>query len=341
MLTTSFHARGISMGSDSVTRFTFEDLQALQKLDSVKFVVPYVSGRAQIVYKNRNWNTTITGATKDYQSVRNAIPDSGRFFTDMETNTRAKVAVLGKTVADELFNGNNPLGAQIRINRINFTVIGVLPEKGTSGFRNQDDQIVIPVTTAMYRLLGKDYISNFDIQTVDSDSLELVQQEIIPIIAKLHRLDDQQTESVEVRNMADLQKATSDIVNTFAILLGSIAAVSLLVGGIGIMNIMLVLVMERTHEIGLRKALGAENRDILLQFLVESVLICTLGGLLGILLGYLVSTSISVFMGWYTIVSTGAIIMAFSFSILIGLVFGIWPAMRAARLMPIEALRWE
>jgi macrolide transport system ATP-binding/permease protein len=265
----------------------------------------------------------------------------GRFFNEAEITTRAKVALLGKTVVDQLFGDINPVGKQIRINRINFTVLGVLPEKGTAGFRNQDDQIVIPITTAMYRLLGKDYISNFDVQAADADSLDSVQEEIVPIIAKLHRLSDQQSESVDVRNMADLQKATTDIVKTFAFLLGSIAAVSLLVGGIGIMNIMLVLVMERTHEIGLRKALGAENRDIMVQFLVESVLICVLGGVLGIGLGAFISWAISTFVGWYTIISVKAILLAFTFSVMVGLVFGIWPALRAAKLMPIEALRYE
>jgi macrolide transport system ATP-binding/permease protein len=341
MVSNSFRSAGISLGPDAVTRFSFEDLEALKTIDGVKYVTPYVSGRAQVVFQNKNWNTQVYGTSTDYQNTRNSFPENGRFFSENEITTKAKVAVIGKTVADQLFLNGNPLGQQIRINRINFTVIGVLPEKGMAGFRNQDDQILVPITTGMYRLLGKDYINNFDVQAEDAESLSSVQEQIVPMIAKLHRYSEQQSEGVEVRNMADMQKATTDIVSTFAVLLGSIAAISLLVGGIGIMNIMLVLVMERTHEIGLRKALGAENGDILLQFLVESVLICVLGGALGVLIGTSASWVISTFIGWYTVVSIKAIFLAFSFSVLVGLVFGIWPARRAAKMLPIEALRYE
>jgi macrolide transport system ATP-binding/permease protein len=337
----SFRQRGISLGSDTVTRFTFEDLAGLKKIDSVERVVPYLSGRGQIVYQNKNWNTSIMGTSPDYQYARNHLPVEGRFFTEAEVTTRAKVAVLGKTVANELFGNDNPVGQPIRINRINFTVIGVLSEKGATGFMNADDRIVIPITTAMYRVMGRDYINNFDVQVKDPQSLTAVQAEILPVLGKLHRLTEQQMESIEVRNMADIQKATTDVVNTFTSLLGSIAAVSLLVGGIGIMNIMLVLVMERTHEIGLRKALGAENRDIMIQFLVESVLICVLGGLLGIVIGSLISWGISAVFGWYALISPQSVILAFTFSVLVGILFGLWPAWRAARLLPIEALRYE
>lgn len=341
MVTTSFRSRGISLGSDTVTRFTFQDLQGLKKIDGVKYIVPYVSGRAQSVYQNRNWNTTVLGSGKDYPFVRNSIPEIGRFFSDSEILGRAKVAVLGKTVADELFTNSNPIGQIIKINRINFSVIGVMPEKGASGFRNVDDQILIPFTTAMFRVLGKDYINYFDVQAIDTESIPGVQDEILSILSKLHKFNELQMENIDVRNMADIQKATTDIINTIAILLGSIAAVSLFVGGIGIMNIMLVIVMERTHEIGLRKALGAENKDILFQFLVESVLICVLGGGIGILLGCSVSWLISSVAGWYTLISVQSILLAFTFSVAVGIIFGIWPAMRAAKLLPIEALRYE
>ena len=341
MVSTSFRSRGISLGSDTVTRFTSEDLEALKKLESVKYVAPYVQGRAQVVFQSKNWNTQVVGSSQDYQYVRNSKPVEGRFFTANEMTTRAKVALLGKTVVDELFAGENPIGKQVRINRINFTVIGVLPEKGFSGFRNADDQIIIPITTAMYRLLGRDYINNFDIQVDDASSMASVQDQVAPLIARLHRMSESQIENIDVRNMAEIQKTMTDVVTTFAFLLGSIAVVSLLVGGIGIMNIMLVLVMERTHEIGLRKALGAEDRDILTQFLVESVLICMLGGIMGILFGFLVSSLVSLSVGWLTIVSFQSIFLAFTFSVLVGLLFGIWPAMRAAKLLPIEALRYE
>ncbi|MFA4967023.1 MAG: ABC transporter permease [Candidatus Margulisiibacteriota bacterium] len=341
MVRTSFTQRGISMGMDTATRFTFADYEALKKIDGIKAVVPYVQGRVQAVYQNRNWSTQVMGATPDYQTVRSSFPETGRFFSNNEVASRSKVAVLGATVAQQLFSNVDPIGKQIRINRINFTVIGVLPVKGAAGFQNTDDRILVPVTTAMYRLLGTDYINSFDIQAVDADSMDPVQAAIPPVILKLHRLPDSQSESIDVRNMADIQKAASDMANTFAILLGSIAAVSLLVGGIGIMNIMLVMVMERTREIGLRKALGAENFDIMLQFLIEGVLICLLGGIIGILFGSLVSISISVFAGWAAVISFSSIALAFTFSIMTGVIFGLWPALRAAKLLPIVALRYE
>ncbi|MBN3033625.1 MAG: ABC transporter permease [Candidatus Saganbacteria bacterium] len=342
MVSASFRQQGVSLGaSASPTRFTFEDLAALKRLEGVSRVAPNVSGRAQVVAQNRNWNTSIVGTSTDYQFVRNSVPVTGRFFTEEENNARAKVAVLGKTVVDELFGGASPLGQSVRINRISFTVVGVLPEKGSSGPQNNDDQIIVPVKTAMYRLLGEDYIRRFDVQVADAAALPAVQAAIVPVIGKLHRMTDSQMENISVRNMAEIQAAITEMASTFTILLGSIAAVSLLVGGIGIMNIMLVMVIERTREIGLRKALGAENFDIMLQFLIEATLICVLGGLLGIALGSLISVAISVFAGWNVLISTGSIVLALTFSILTGIIFGLWPALRAARLLPIIALRYE
>jgi macrolide transport system ATP-binding/permease protein len=333
--------QGISLGADSVTRFTLEDLNALKTIDGAKAVVPYVQGRGQVVYLNRNWNTQIYGTSVDYPLVRDAVPTSGRFFTETEDHMRSKVAVIGVEVAKQLFPDENPLGKWIKINRVSFQVIGVLPEKGARGFQNVDDQIVMPLSTAMHRLLGRDYINYFDIQAQSAEDLSLIQGEISPLLVKLHRLPPSQADIFDVRNMADIQKAASETVNTFSFLLGAIAAVSLLVGGIGIMNIMLVMVMERTHEIGLRKALGAENGDILTQFLVEAVLVCVLGGVIGIGVGALISLLISFFAGWSVLITGRSILLAFSFSVLVGVVFGLWPARRASRLPPIEALRYE
>ncbi|OGC24906.1 MacB family efflux pump subunit [candidate division WOR-1 bacterium RIFOXYB2_FULL_42_35] len=341
MVRTSQRSHGISLGSDSVTRFTFADLAVIEQIESVEKVAPYVSGRGQAVYQNRNWNTSIVGSNYDFQYVRESVPDIGRFFTAAEAASRAKVAVLGKTVATELFGAENPVGKWIRINKVSFNVIGVMPEKGVSGWRNVDDQIVIPIKTAMYRLLGSDYISYFDVQVSDLNSMQYVQDEIIVQLVKLHRLPESQSDSIEVRNMAEIQKAAGEMISTLAYLLGAIAAVSLLVGGIGIMNIMLVMVMERTHEIGLRKALGAEKSDIMVQFLVESILICLFGGIVGIGFGSLISFSLATFAGWNVLISLGSIILAFTFSVLVGVVFGLWPAWRAAKLLPIVALRYE
>jgi len=341
MVRASNVSRGISFGTDSTTRFTFADLEALKKIDGVNKVVPYVNSRAQAVYQNKNWNTSILGTSTDYMKVRDSAPQSGRFFTEAETAARSKVAIIGVTVAQQLFGGDSPLNKQIRINRISFNVIGLLPEKGVSGFRNQDDQIIIPVTTAMYRLVGTDYINNFDVQAVDDSAMPYLLDEIPSVLTKLHRLPEDETDKIDIRNMADIQKAATDMIRTFSILLGAIAAVSLLVGGIGIMNIMLVMVMERIREIGLRKSLGAENSDILLQFLTEGVMICVFGGIIGILFGSGVSWTISALAGWTTFISMDSILLAIIFSVLTGLIFSLWPAWRAAKLLPIVALRYE
>jgi len=333
--------RGISQGGDSGVRFTLADLEAIKKVEGVERAVPYVNGRAQIVFGGRNWNTQVVGTSPDFQSVRDSVPAQGRFFTEAEIRTKAKVAVLGQQVVDQLFGESNPLGKWVRINRINFLVIGQLPVKGSSGFQNQDDRVIIPVATAMSRLVGTEYVNSFDIKVNSTEQLESVQKEIPPLLIALHRLQPTQVDQIDVRNMADIQKAAGEMASTFALLLGGVAAVSLLVGGIGIMNIMLVMVMERTHEIGLRKALGAENGDILMQFMVEAVLICVLGGAVGSLLGILISWAISTFAGWNVLISLWSIVLAFTFSALTGLVFGLWPAWRAAQLQPIEALRYE
>ncbi len=341
MVSASRRSAGISLGSDAVTRFTFEDLAALKNIEGVKTAIPYVTGRAQAVYGGRNWNTSIVGTDTEYQDIKDSAPASGRFFTKSDIAIRAKVAVIGHSAAQELFAGEDPVGKDIRLNRVNFKVIGVLPQKGQAGFQNLDDQILIPVTTAMYRLIGTDYISRFDVQAENPSVLSYVEGEIPPTLGRLHRLQESQYDQIDIRNMADIQKAMNETLQTLTYLLGSIAAVSLLVGGIGIMNIMLVIVMERTREIGLRKALGAQNSDIMTQFLVEGTLICLIGGIIGILFGASIAFVMSAIFGWNTQVSGGSILLAFGFSIFTGLIFSLWPARNAAQLLPIEALRYE
>lgn len=338
----SSKVQGIALESGSVTRFTFADVTAINKLtDTIDGVSPSVSGRAQAVYGNKNWNTQVEGTGVEYAPMRNAVPVVGRFFTEEELRMREKVAVLGATVVRELFDEANPIGETIKINLINFKVIGILPVKGASTFRDQDDTIVIPVTTAMYRLLGKDYLDYIFIEVKDISLMQEAQDEVSNLIIKLHRLTNDQIDSFQIRNMADIKATLEATTKTMSMLLGAIAAISLLVGGIGIMNIMLVSVTERTREIGLRKALGATNRDIMIQFLVEATLLASLGGIFGILLGSGIAVLITVFAGWVVRISPSSIVLASVFSLIIGIIFGLWPARQASRLDPIEALRYE
>jgi macrolide transport system ATP-binding/permease protein len=271
--------------------------------------------------------------------MRNAQPAYGSFFTENDIKTRNRVAVIGKTVLNNLFGEMDPIGQQIKINRIYFKVIGVLPEKGATGFRDNDDIVIIPLTTAMYRLLGKSYVDSIDVQVVDISLMENVQEEIKQYLIKKYKLSDDT--GFRIMNMADIQKTMTETANTMTMLLGFIAAISLLVGGIGIMNIMLVSVTERTREIGLRKAVGAKSRDILYQFIIESVLITAIGGIAGIISGGLISSLLSLLAKWTVAISPVSILIALFFSVAVGMVFGIMPARKAAELNPIDALRYE
>lgn len=329
------------MGMEETMRFTFADLAAMKNIESVMYAVPYVTGRAQIVFGNKNWGSSIIGTSTDYIKLKDGQTEYGRFFNQAEANRSAKVAVIGQTVAKELFGQDDPVGRNIRINRINFRVVGVMEEQGSMGWMNQDDQVYIPIKTALYRLLGKDYISYFQVRVENKADMDYVEDEIVSKIMRLHRLPESFREGIDVINMAEIQAAATEMINTLAYLLGAVAAVSLLVGGIGIMNIMLVMVMERTHEIGLRKAIGAQRGDIMMQFLVESVLICLFGGVVGILFGAGISWMLSSLANWNVYISPFSIVLAFTFSVLVGIVFGMWPAWRAAKLLPIEALRYE
>ncbi len=338
----SSRMHGVAMESGSVTRFTFADAAAISRMrEYVSGVSPSVAGRAQVVYGNRNWNTQVEGVGAEYERMRSATPPVGRFFTEEEEKLREKVVLLGPTVARELFGEDDPVGKTIKVNLQNFRVIGVLPSKGASHFRDQDDTMVIPVTTAMYRLLGKEYLDSLSVEIKDERLMEPAAQAIEALIRKQHRLPSEDEDSFQIRNMSDIRATMEATTQTMSVLLGSIAAISLLVGGIGIMNIMLVSVTERTREIGLRKALGATTRDILMQFLVEAVLMAFIGGLCGILLGCGVAVLITVSAGWAVKISTSSVALATVFSVIIGVVFGLWPARQAARLNPIEALRYE
>ena len=335
--------QGVALGTGAATRFTLLDVAAIAKdKTEIKRVSPSVQGRAQVVYENKNWNTQVEGVDVDYAEMRASVPPIGRFFTEDEVRIRDKVAVLGMTVVKQLFGDEDPMGQIIKINLINFKVIGILPQKGATGFRDQDDTIIIPVTTAMYRLLGKQYIDQIYVEAIAPDLVNPAQDSVTKIIIKEHHVSEKNADdALEIRNMSDIKSALETTTKTMSLLLGAIAAISLVVGGIGIMNIMLVSVSERTREIGLRKAIGANNKDIMVQFLIEAVLMSFIGGIAGISLGAGASTLITIFAGWTVRISLSSIILATVFSLVIGVVFGLWPAQKASKLDPIEALRYE
>lgn len=333
--------RGAAQGAGAVARFTAVDVTDISSLHTlVKNAAGVVNGSARIVYGNKNWSSTLTGVGFDYGTMRAAIPVLGRWFTPEEMQKREKSAIIGVTVVKELFGNSNPLGKTIKINRINFKVIGIAPPKGFSGPQDEDDVVIIPVTTAMYRVLGKDYFSGLFVEVASPTLIEQAKTAVSQQIRKRHRLkaDD---DSFNIRDMTEIQKMLTSTTQTMSLLLGSIAAISLLVGGIGIMNIMLVSVTERTREIGLRKAIGARKKDIMMQFLVESVGLTISGGFIGVLAGVGISLLLSLFAGWAVKTSLISVLLATTFSAVIGMFFGLWPARKAAELKPLEALRYE
>jgi macrolide transport system ATP-binding/permease protein len=335
------HSRASGVSQESTTRLTLEDVDVVRRLSNVKRAYGSVQSRVQLVYASNNWNTQVEGVGIEYPDMRAARPAVGRFFTEQEMRSREKVALLGTTVVTNLFGENNPVGETIKINQINFKVIGILPTKGAGGFRDQDDTVIIPITTAMYRLLGKDYVDNIYVEAPSTDRIDAAQEEVTQTLIRQHRLSKDQEDLFDIRNMSDIKSTMESTMQTLALLLGSIAAISLLVGGIGIMNIMLVSVTERTREIGLRKAIGADNKDIMVQFLIESVLMSFIGGITGIILGIGASAAMKVFAGWAVKVSGFSVVLSTVFSLIVGVVFGLWPARKAAQLNPIEALRYE
>ena len=333
--------RGAAQGAGAVARFTFPDVDEIASLHTlVKNASGVVNGAGRIVYGNKNWSSSLTGVGFDYGTMRAVVPSVGRWFTREEIQTRGKVAVIGVTVVKELFGNTNPLGKTIKINRINFTVIGIAPAKGFSGPQDEDDVVIIPVTTAMYRVLGKTYLSGIFVEVTSPTLIEKTKNDISTLIRKRHRLKEDD-DSFNIRDMTEIQKMLSSTTQTMSLLLGSIAAISLVVGGIGIMNIMLVSVTERTREIGLRKAIGARKGDIMLQFLVESVGMTVSGGFIGIIIGIGISFILSFFAGWAVKTSVISVVLATAFSALTGIFFGLWPAKKAAALKPVEALRYE
>ncbi|CAN5677465.1 ABC transporter permease [soil metagenome] len=334
---------GVAQESGATLKLLPEDADAvLEEVAGIKMVAPNVSGRVQTDFGNKNWNTQVTATTPSFEAMKNSSPMIGRFFTNEENTKRARVALLGATVVRELFGTGNPIGEMIRVNRVSFQVIGVLPEKGASGWRDQDDIIVVPLLTGMFRLLGKTYVESIDIEMKPNTNSKPIEAAILDVMNKRHNVrEDRVDDAFSIRNMADLQAALSQSSQTMSVLLAAIAGISLLVGGIGIMNIMLVSVTERTREIGLRKAVGAQSRDILLQFLTESLVVSAIGGLAGVLIGVSAVLILKSFTGWTMEITLSSILMSFSFSATIGIVFGLYPARKASFLNPIVALRHD
>ncbi len=332
----------VSAGRGSAQTLTQDDATALKGLDGVLAVAPESSRRYQVTARGKNTNTQIMGTTPSYLAVRNVSIESGTFFSDAQVSSRAKVAVLGPTTRTDLFGETAiPIGEHVRINGIDFTVIGITAAKGGSGFSNQDDTIFIPVTTLGAFLTGNESVSTISVQALDAASMAKAQEAVTTALLERHKITNPLQADFSILNQSDLVSAASSITDTFTALLASIAGISLLVGGIGIMNMMLTTVTERTREIGLRQAIGAEKAEIIWQFLGEAILLTVMGGGIGILLGFGISKLLSSLMQMPTVVSWTSIALAVGVSVGIGLVFGFYPARRAAKLNPIEALRYE
>ncbi|WP_371378175.1 ABC transporter permease [Sporomusa aerivorans] len=334
---------GVRQAAGSNITLTLKDSEAIaREVDGIGAVAPSVSKQYQMVAGNMNWTTSVQGTTPEYTEVRNLSVQAGSFITDDDVDSRNRVAVIGTTVAANLFDTQNPIGKSIRINNAPFTVIGVLESKGQSaGGQDQDDTVIIPLTTAQERMMGITYVQTISVQAANAEVVDQVQDGITSLLRARHGITADKDDDFTVRNLASVMATAQETTATITLLLGSIAAISLLVGGIGIMNIMLVSVTERTREIGIRKALGARYANILMQFLIEAIVIGVIGGAIGIATGIGASYAISSVAGWNTVITSMPIIISFAFSVGIGLFFGLYPARKAALLNPIDALRYE
>lgn len=336
----SFSSGGARGGWGSRSTLTAEDAQAItREVANVVAVSCEVRDRNQVLANGLNWNTQVQGESPDYLSVRAWGLTAGAMFTEADVRGASKVCIIGKTVVDQLFTGSDPIGQTLRIRDIPFKILGVLQSKGVNFFgQDQDDTVVVPYTSAMRRISGRDFLSAILIQADKAEQMERIQQEVTAV---LQQRRGGREPDFTVRSQLELAEAATATAKTMTALIGSVAAISLLVGGIGIMNIMLVSVTERTREIGIRMAIGARGRDILLQFLIEAVTLSIIGGALGICGGIAVSKVIAAKMDWPTMTSTTSIVVAFVFSAAVGIFFGFYPARKASKLDPIDALRYE
>lgn len=327
----------------SITTLTYDDAEAIkEKIKHVAFVSPTVQGSYQVVYGHENWNTTVTGVVPEYVSIQSLELKSGLFFSEHDVDVRNRVAVIGSTVATNLFESVNPVGKKIRIGNAPYTIIGVLESKGQSaGGMDQDDVVLIPLTTAQERLVGITHVRNINVQVDESEHMDEVQSNIEKLLRQRHRIRAGAEDDFNVRNMTSIMETMSSTTTMITLLLGAIAGISLIVGGVGIMNITLASVTERTREIGIRKAIGATYSNIMLQFLIESTMISILGGIVGIVIGIGAAQAISKFGNFTTVISGLSIAASFGFALFVGIFFGMLPARKAARLDPIDALRYE
>jgi len=344
----SVSTNGVRLGSGAVASLSEDDAKAIAaECPSVALTAPTVRGGVQVVYGNNNWATNAQGVTPDYMTIRDYTMLSGQFFTTQDVDAAAKVAVLGETVAENLFGDSDPTGQVVIIKNVPFTVAGVLTPKGQSPTgQDQDDVILLPISTAMQKVIGANRanaqaVGSLMVQAISPQAMDQAIEEMEALLRERHRILPGLEDDFTIRNLTEVFQAQETSAQVMSILLGAIASVSLIVGGIGIMNIMLVSVTERTREIGLRQAVGAKTRDILLQFLVEAVTLSLLGGIVGIAVGLAASVLISHFAKWSTAVSPLSILLAFLFSALVGVFFGYYPARKAAFMDPIEALRYE
>lgn len=333
----------ISSGRGSSQTLTLADADAIRsQVSTAKLVAPELTSRKQVVAKGQNTNTSVVGTVPDYPAVRNVEVDEGSFVTAEHVSSMAKVAVIGPTTRDDLFGeGASAIGQTIRIGGINFKVVGVTKAKGGSGFNNPDDVIYVPISAAQKFLVGGSYVSTISIQAVDQDSMQDLQAQVTSLLLSRHKISDPQLADFSTLNQADIISTASSVTTTLTLLLASVAGISLVVGGIGIMNMMLTTVTERTREIGLRKAIGAKGSDIRMQFLAEAVLLTFTGGVAGVALGWAVAYLVTATGLLTATVSMFSVALGFGVSAGIGIVFGYYPASRASKLNPIEALRYE
>ena len=333
---------GARSSQGSMKSLKISDYEAIAKLEGVKAASPMTNGSYVVIYQNKNWTTSVAGVNSNFQDVNNWTMTSGRFFSDKNVQNRERVAVVGQTVVKNLFTDEDPVGKEIRVKNIPFRVIGVLKSKGNGTMGNdQDDTVLIPYTTSMERVEGIDYLRRVYVVAKDDGGIDRLQADIENLLRVRHNIKDTNLDDFNIQNMKSIMETVAQTTGTFTLFLGAVAAISLVVGGIGIMNIMLVSVTERTREIGVRKALGATYSVIVTQFLIEAVVISLMGGFIGIAFGIGASKVIGMVSGMSTSVSVPTIIMSFAFSMAIGLIFGIYPARKAAKLNPIDALHYE